>query len=312
VVEEPSGRTGEDPGAVSAVVEDRRAYRMPFEWWDDADTRNFRRTQPEMALPEDCFRLLSWKAPDDRSYLLNNTNRRLFTKDGPFEDPYFSADRLYDSRAGEDAFVFCPGPSLAQTDMSRYSQAMSIAVNSAGFAFKSIRPVLWAVFESNYMLEVLRHAGKKNPAGLKVPAIPEGLMFLFSPRVAIRWRGNGYTDKAPGATYWVARFEEDRLMPHRTPSVATMGAIAAAYWLGAKRCFMLGLDVSRPGGKPYVEGIPYGAAGATGPIEEQLKALVQIRYPGMEILNCSPHSREKLMDAMTPSSYREAEEAASL
>lgn len=288
----------EAPAAEGSPPGGRRGYRLPFKWWLDEDTKNFLVKQPAMADPENCFRLLSWTAPDGFSYLLNNTNRKHFEAQGPFKAPYLHADQLYRTHPGEDAYVLCPGPSLAEADMEALRGRLTIAVNSAGFA-TPFAPTLWAVFESNYMLEVLRHQ-----------QIPAGRSFLFSARVAVRWRGNGYTPKAPKATYWVARFEEERLMPHRTPAVATMGAIAGAYWLGARRCWLLGMDLSRPGGQPYVKGVPYGQGGATSKIEEQLKALIQVRYPGMEILNCSPHSREKLREAFTPATYAEAAAAA--
>lgn len=252
-----------------------------------------------MADPENCFRLLSWRGPDGRSYLINNANRAFMTRQGPFEPPYRLIDDLYGSRAGEDAFIFCPGPSMAAADLDAFKDRLTIAVNSAGFAFRAYAPTLWAIFESNYMLQVLRSQ-----------LIPKGRSFVFTPRVAIRWRGLGYTKKAPKATYWVARFEEEKLMPHRTPSVATMGAIATAYWLGCARVFMIGMDVSRPGGQPYVKGVPYGKDGATNPIEEQIPALIQVRYPGMEILNCSPHSREVLRSAFQPADLADAVEAA--
>lgn len=275
---------------------DRRAYRMPYAWFEDRDTANFRKTQPEMADPEECFRRLSWRGPDDRSYLLNNANRRFMTAQGPFRPPYFLADELMDSRAGEDAFVFCPGPSMAEADLGAFDGRLTIAVNSAGFAMED--PTYWAIFESNYMLQVLRRQ-----------AIPRGREFLFSPRVAVRWRGLGYTKRAQGATYWVARFEEERLMPHRTPAVAIMGAIAAAWWMGAARIWLIGMDVSRPKGQPYVKGVPFSQDGATNPIAEQLPALVQVRYPEVRILNCSPHSRDALAEAFEPSDVREAEKA---
>jgi hypothetical protein len=278
---------------------DRATYRMPFKWWRDRDTIDFERKQPEMADPENCFKLLSWRGPDGRSYLLNNKNREFFDKGGPFLPPFRLINERYGANAGEDAFVFCPGPSAGAADLEAFRGRLVLAVNSAGFLFKSYVPSYWAVFESNYMLQVLR-----------AEKIMKGQSFLFSPRVAIRWRGFDYMPRAPKATYWVARFEEERLMPHRTPAVATMGAIAAAYWLGAKRCWVIGMDVCRPKGKPYVDGVPFSKDGATNPIEEQMPALIQVKYPGMQLLNCSPHSRDWLTPAFERADLADAVAAA--
>ena len=83
-------------------------------------------------------------------------------------------------------------------------------------------------------------------------------------------------------------------MPHRTPAVTTMGAIVSAWYFGARRCFVIGLDLSRPKNKPYVDGVPHSKFGASNPFGDQVLALRQLILPGMEIFNVSPHSRESL------------------
>lgn len=257
---------------------DKRTYRMPFRHWRDADTINFEKTQPEMVDPENCFNLLKWTGPDGQFYLLNNKNRTYFSRGGPFVPPYFSADAIEDKFAGQDAFIFCPGPSMARISTSAFDGRLTIAVNSAGFKIES---TYWCMYESNYMIW-LREQKK----------IPVGREWIMSPRCAVRWRAWGLTPKVKAV--YVPRFEELRIMPHRTPAVGVMSALVSAWWLGAKRAFLIGMDLSRPKGIPYVPGVPYSAFGASNPFDEQILALRQFQLPDFTVVNGSPHSQDRL------------------
>lgn len=252
-------------------------YRMPFEYFRDAETRLLERTQPDVVDSEAYFRRMLWRCPDGRQFLLNNHNRKLIGRDGPFRPPYHYVDELKDKHAGEDAFVFCPGPSMALVDPAAFRGRLTLAVNSAGFRFE---PRFWCIFESNYLKWFMAQT------------VPPDRTYIMTARCAVRWRAAGKTRRMRRC--YVPQFEEARNMPNRTPAVTSMGALVTAWYLGCRRAWIVGLDLSRPNKKPYVEGVPHSKFGATNPFDDQVKALRQFKLPDFEVMNVSPHSREKL------------------
>jgi hypothetical protein len=285
----------EDSAMEATTPRSKREWRMPFRYWKDRDTQQFLRKQPEMADPHNCHKLLSWKGPDGKAYLYNNKNRAYMTAEGPFKPPFRHMEEIEDRYPGADAFVLCPGPSLADFDLELLRGKLTLCVNSAGF--KVDHGLFWVTMESSYTIFLNREQVE----------VPKGRTWIQSSRCAVRWRHWGW-GKTSRAVY-VGRWEEEWIMPHRTPAVCTMGALTAAWWMGAKRIFVVGMDLSKPRGQSYVKGVPYSDYGASNPFDEQLLALNQFSMPGVEVFNGSPHSREAIR-CFTPSSYREIEAAA--
>ena len=270
-----------------------KTFEMPYKYFRDAMTREFEKSkQPEMADPDVFYRELMWQIPGGEQHLLNQKNRSLFVKNGNFKPPYYSADGLLNLYEGQDAFVFCPGPSMDDLDLSVFSGKLTITANSAGF---KVRPMYWAIFESNYMLWLVEQA------------IPPGMSYIMTARCAVRWR-DMFRKTSRTRHVFVPRFEELKTMPHRTPAVGAMGAIVSAWWMGAKRIFVIGQDLSRPGKKPYVSGVPHSKFGATNPFDEQIIAMQQVTLPDVEIFNVSPYSKDKL--PFTPIDGSEVEKIA--
>jgi hypothetical protein len=274
---------------------DKHDYKLPYKYFRDAHQRILERTQPELVPPMAMHKALMRSTPNGTQYLMNIKTHKLITKNGDFKPPYYSAEDLLDYYEGHDAFVFCPGPTMGEVDLSVFKGKLTLAANSAGFKFTEYDPTFWVMFESNFLIEFNKWTDR----------MPRDRAFIMTARCAVRWRDMYKKTHLVKAVY-VPRFEEMHTMPHRTPSVCTMGMIVSAWWMGAKRIWISGLDLSRPGGQPYVKGVPYGKDGATGPIKEQHKAMVQLQLPDVEIMNASPHTRflpfkqvsyEELMEA---------------
>lgn len=254
----------------------RREYQMPYEYFRDDMTKILEKTQPDMVDPEACYQALLNPIPGGERYLLNKKNRALFRKNGALKPPYHPIDLLEGAYEGHDAFVFCPGPSMDMVDPSLFKGRLTIAVNSAGFKFD---PAYWAMFESNYMHWLV-----------KQKRVPPERTYIMTARCAIRWR-DMFKKTRLSKLIFVPRFEELRIMPHRTPAVGTMGALVSAWWLGAKRVFIIGMDLSRPKDQPYTKGVPYSSFGATNPFNYQIRALNQFALPKFEVFNGSPYSK---------------------
>lgn len=257
-----------------------KEFRLPFKYFRDAETRLLEKKQPDVADPEAYYHRMLWKCPDGRKFLLNNRNRELIRKHGSFKPPYHYIDRLKDFNKDGDAFIFCPGPSMSLVDPNKFKGKLTIAVNSAGF---KINPMFWCIFESNYLKEVFM---------ANIREIPKGRRYAMTARCAVRWRAAGRTNLM--SECYIPQFEEARNMPHRTPGVTSMGAITLAWYFGCTRIFLIGLDLSRPNKQPYIAGVPHSKFGATNPFKEQVLALKQVAFPGVDIYNASPHSSNKL------------------
>jgi hypothetical protein len=273
----------------------KQDFQMPYEYFRDDMTRTLEKSQPELVDPEACYQAFMRQVPDGEKYLLNKKNIHLFRKNGPLKPPYYPIDDIEDAFLGQDAFVFCPGPSMDIVDTKSFEGKLTIAVNSAGFKFK---PTFWAMFESNYMLWLVSQ---------KTKPIPKGLDYIMTARCAIRWRDMFKKTKLSNKVY-VPRFEELRTMPHRTPAVGTMGALVSAWWLGAKRVFIIGMDLSRPKDQPYTKGVPFSSFGASNPFDEQIRALRQFQLPDFEVINGSPYSKDAVPFTHVP--YDEIQEIA--
>jgi hypothetical protein len=274
------------------MVIDKANFRHAFQWWRDKDTINFEITQPYMADPNNCFKLLSCTGPDGKNYILNRKNRSYLKTQGPFKPPYYQLDDYMDHYSGQNCFIFCPGPSMDSVDLSVFKNKFTIAVNSAGF---KVNAKYWCAFESSWLLFLL---------GLK--KFPEDRVWIMSSRCAIRFRGLHKTSFVKEV--YIARFEDDRRMPHRQPAVCTMGAFFSAWWLGAPRIYVIGMDLSKPKGVPYCKNVPYTDYGASNPFQEQIRALNQFSIPEFTVFNGSPHSQDKL--PFNKISYKEIEQIA--
>jgi len=203
---------------------------------------------------------------------------------------------LQGRHAGATAFVLCPGPSLAAYPPEAFAGRLTIAVNSAGFY---AAPSYWCMIETRYA----RFVARELRAG-RLPAY-DALFdgdYVMSLRAAITWFNEG----ASARTTFYMRHEEGGAIPRgrrgRPVQSATLNAIATARLMGCARCVVIGMDLSKPGGVPYVPGVPYSAAGAARGYEEQIEALRTFKLEGMEMLNASPHA-ERLQSNMAPISY---------
>ena len=268
-----------------------RKYRMPFEYWDDEHTKLLKKKQPDVVDPDVYLDRLLWDCPGG-PFMLNNRNRQRFKKFGPFKPPYYPASLIEDRYKGMDAFIFGPGPSMRDTKISAYQDSLTIAMNSAGFAFK---PFFWSVFESNYMYWLREQR-----------TIAPGHVFLMTARCALIWIQAGRTPRMRAA--FIPRWEEERVVPPRTPAVCLTGSLVGAWQMGCKRAFLIGVDLSKPG-QAYAEGVPHTEFGAKNPFDDQVRAIKQFKLPDFEVFYGSPHAR-RLQLPFTYMPYSEIEEIA--
>ena len=136
--------------------------------------------------------------------------------------------------------------------------------------------------------------------------VPTGRTWIMTPRCAVRSRGIGLTPKFKKV--YVSSLEEEWIQPHRTPAISTMSSFFDAWWLGAKRVYVVGMDLSRPKQQAYVQGVPHSIEGSQNPFDEQLRALAQFSIPEFTVFNGSPHSQDKL--PFNKISYKEIEQIA--
>ena len=258
-----------------------KKYRMPFEYWEDDHTKLLRKTKaPEFLDPEYYLKAhfhldKNGKGP----YFLNKAGRKLLDVHGPFCGNYHDGEELCNSYS-EDIYIVCPGPSLKDFNLKKLKNKFTIAVNSAGFLFK---PTYWLMAESGYAKWLIE---KKS--------CPIGVNIISTARVAVFLRKKEIESRKKKWDVWVIRWEEEKVVPIRTPAVSISNALVTAWQMGSKRVFVLGLDLSRPGNQPYISGVPYTREGAENPFDDQIRALKQFQLPDFEIVNCSPYSKDIL------------------
>jgi len=271
-----------------------KIHRMPFTHWEDDHTALLREERgPDSGHKEADVRWADdpeWYCRqhfhEDRDgggpYFLNRRCFALLRQDGPFSQHYKDADALDETAEGQDVYLFCPGPSLSDVPTDAFDNHTTMAVNSAGFRFNS---TYWVMAESAYALWLMGD----------IQEYPLKRRILSTARVAVVLRSK---EKASRLRLfhrvYVARWEEEFVVPARVPAVSVFNALIGAWQMGASRCIVFGLDLSRPGGQAYVEGVKFTKEGATNPFDDQVKALSQFSLPGMEVINCSPHSRDLL------------------
>jgi len=271
-----------------------KLHEMDFRHWEDDHTALLRKERgPGSGHKEEDARWADdprWYCQQhfhkDRDgggpYFLNRRCNALLKQDGPFSGHYKDADSLDATAYGQDVYLFCPGPSLADVPIEAFDQQTTLAVNSAGFR---VRSTYWVMAESAYALWLMGEVQK----------YPLKRQIISTARVAVVLRAKERTARQQlFRRVFVARWEEEFVVPARVPAVSVFNALVAAWQFGAKRCIVFGLDLSRPGGQAYVSDVQYTKEGATNPFDDQVRALRQFSLPGMEVVNCSPHSRELL------------------
>ena len=266
-----------------------KTFELDFKMWETPDVVSLRQSKPKNEpwfnpngkIDEDYYREAHCREFGGNKYFLNKRCRRLMRAMGNFKPPYFDCEKLVDSHKGGDAFIFCPGPSLSEVDMSAFEDKLTLATNSAGF---KIDPYFWVMCETGYALWILKEH-KNTRSKIEIPSKKN---FILSGRAAVLIRGE-HIKVGPSV---VIRWEENKLVPILTPAVCTTNALVTAWQMGCKRAFLLGMDLSRPEDKPYVSGVPFTKAGATNSFRDQVKALRQFHCPDMEIYNGSPYSKE--------------------
>jgi hypothetical protein len=254
---------------------------MPFEYWEDEHAALIRKSKAPEFMDPDYYVEAHFHPPGSKApYFLNQRCRKLYDKGGPFEGRYRSGEELVDRFPSGDAYIFCPGPSMIDVNPARWSGCLTMAVNSAGFAFT---PVYWVMAESAYARWLLKQTEVK---------IPLGGRLISTARVAVcvrDYEGRGQIF----SKIYVVRWEEEKIVPPRVPAVSVFNALVTAWEMGCKRAYLIGLDLSKEGG-PYLEGVPYTKEGAANPFDDQVKALSQFALPGMDVFNGSPVSRDVL------------------
>jgi len=271
-----------------------KLHRMAFEYWEDEHTallRSERRAGSGFAQEDDrwandpewyCRQHFHYDKDGKGPYFLNRRCKALLKQHGPFRGRYRDADELEDTAIGRTVYLFCPGPSLSCVPPDAFRDEISMAVNSAGLR---MTPTFWVMAESAYALWLMSEPQKHQP----------DCCVISTARVAVVLRAK---ERAARRDFFrrvfVARWEEELIVPARVPAVSVFNALVGAWQMGATKCVVFGLDLSRPDGQPYVDGVQFTKAGATNPFDDQVKALRQFKLPGFEVVNCSPYSRELL------------------
>ena len=260
-----------------------KIHRMPFKYWDDEHTVLIKKSKPPEFADPDFYVEAHFHPPgSDKPFFLNRRCRKLYDRQGPFSGRYHDGGELVDRYAGQDAFIFCPGPSLADVPVEAFKSKMTMAVNSAGFAMD---PTFWVMAESGYARWLIKD---------QVANIPKDRTIISTGRVAVCLRDFDEKRKKPLFPWvWVVRWEEEKVVPPRVPAVSVFNALVSAWEMGCKRAFLLGLDLSKASG-PYLDGVPFTKEGAANPFDDQVLALSQFKMPRMEVLNCSPVSKDIL------------------
>lgn len=275
------------------------SYRMPFEHFEDKDTirvKNIiatttgkrRRRSVALMTPEKEYRSCMYTSKhSEERWLVPYSRDKRNRIDAYLARGYKTFDALGIEARGTSGYVLCPGPSIGSFDVQSVENLPAVfAVNSAGFVAKS---ATWCVIEATYSkwlsetrrrLRLVRHR-----------------KFVMSARAAI-W--------SPRLDVYLSRFEERRNIPTRCSAPGLFAAVAAAWSVGCTRVYLIGVDLSKKNGA-YVDGVPYSAEGAESPFDDQLRAVPQMAFPGVEIINGSPVSRDSL-----PFTYASYEDIASI
>lgn len=273
-----------------------KKYRMPFEYWEDEHTALLRRERNNRWADDRewyCQQHFHGHPMDGGPFFLNKKCHKLYRHRGPFKPPFRHGAELVDTYKGGDAYIVCPGPSLGLFDrLEDLESQLSLAVNSAGFAF---RPWYWVMAESGYARWLVKDPGEHWRR-------LQGMQLVCTARVAVVIRDKFWGQPFLGASY-VVRWEEEFIVPPRTPAVSITNALVTAWEMGCRRAFLLGCDLSKEGGA-YADGVPHTAEGARNPFDDQIKALRQFQLPDFEVLNASPLSREALPN-FTPINYED-------
>lgn len=273
-----------------------RKFRMPFEYWEDEHTKLLRKTKPPEFLDPDFYVEAHWHFDSDGNgpYFLNRRCLALMNKHGPFRNNYHDGEKLVDRHWGLPAFIFAPGPSLEEVDFAAFDgDLVTMALNSAGFR---VAPRYWVMAESSYAKWLL---GERYPPHRCIIATARVAVMLRAEEVKKR--------RTKWDPVYVVRWEEEKIVPPRTPAVSLSNALVSAWEMGCPVVYLLGVDLSKPK-RPYVEGVPYTKEGAANAFDDQILAIRQFQLPDFRIVNGSPHSKDVLPFEYLP--YSEIEEHA--
>lgn len=264
-----------------------KRHRMPFEYWEDDHTALLRRTREPRWADDREFYVRQFfhgrESGTERPYFLNRRGRVLYDRQGPFEGRYRSGEELVSSEVGRPAYIFCPGPSMAQLRLEDFRSKLTMAVNSAAFAMRDAQ--FWVMAESGYARWLLDTRDKERLRGAQV---------ISTARVAINIRDHEVrTKRKLVAACYIIRWEEEMVVPPRTPAVSITNALVTAWQMGCPEVYVIGLDLSKKGGA-YMPGVPFTKEGAKNPFRDQILALRQFELPGMEVFNASPLSWDAL------------------
>lgn len=272
-----------------------KKYKMPFETWEDGETMRLREGRGDKWANDRLWycRQHFHGAETGGPYFLNRRCRGLYDKHGPFKGRYKAGEELVGKHEGEIAYIVCPGPTVTEDLLRRIVEKdLTIAVNSGGFAFE---PKYWVLAESGYALWLIR-----NP---QIKWNPE-ITAITTARVAVVLRAKEIGERRKILKdLFVIRWEEEFVVPPRTPAVSIMNALVTAWQMGCSKAYVIGMDLSKEGGA-YMKGVPYTKEGEDNPFDDQIRALQQFQLPGFEVFNGSPLSKACLPN-FTPIDYEE-------
>jgi hypothetical protein len=263
-----------------------KRYKMPFEYWEDADYKLILKTKdPRRAVDRDF-----WQAGHTKYYpqfkyplFVNDKEEELLINNIDRWKEYHNCEDLVDKHEGEPAYIFCPGPTMAKVDANRFKDRVTIAVNSAGYAFN---PTYWLFAEAGYARWCFRWKQSWTPEQRKKPILTTTRASAFlSQHETVR--GIQFDD------VYVLRWDDEYIIPARCQAPSTMNALTTAWQMGCNPCYVIGLDLSKDAG-PYIEGVPFTRKGARNPFDDQIKCLSQFQAPGFRVVNGSPASKDSL------------------
>ena len=263
-----------------------KKYRMPYETFEDEHTKVLRKTKPPEFLDPEYYVRAHFKKDSEGNgpFMLNSACRKMLDSQGPFKTPYLLAENeLIDIHKGKECFIVCPGPSLSTFAIPKPPKkstfnAVTMAINSAGFA--GINEMYWVICESGYMRWLLK--GRRWQWQDRV--------FITTARCAVFMR----RVKVNVRKVFVSRWEEEFVVPPRTPAVSISNALCSAWEMGCTAAYLVGFDQSKPNGVPYMEGLPHTPKGAQNPYDDQLRAMKQFQLPDFKIYNGSKYSSKLL------------------
>jgi hypothetical protein len=220
----------------------------------------------------------------DNRLLLGDVGESLIVNNLDRWKEYRDCEELVDRHKGEPAYIFCPGPTMNWTNPKRFVNKVTIAVNSAGYAFD---PTYWLFAEASYSrraVKWVRTWNRQMKKTLSLLVTARSSAFLCQEESL---RGEKFNE------VYVLRWDEENILPPYCPGASIMNALITAWQMGCNPCYVIGLDLCKKGGA-YIDGVPVTKEGKKSPFDRQLACLQKFSIPEFDVINGSPNSAEVL------------------